>query len=92
MSRPPDTYQPVADFTKIAGAQPNLVGYYSGWGEPFKTSFAETARSNGATTIIQWDPTLASVQKIASGGYDSYLRWLRQRPHVRPPGGHRLRS
>jgi hypothetical protein len=73
-SGPPDTYQPVADFTKIAGAQPNLVGYYSGWGEPFKTLFVETARSNGATTIVQWDPTLASVQKIALGGYDSYLR------------------
>ena len=28
----------------MAGTQPNLVGYYSGWGEPFKTSFAETAQ------------------------------------------------
>jgi hypothetical protein len=67
-------YQPIADFTKAAGKQPNLVGYYSGWGEPFETSFAETARSHGAATILQWDPTLASVSKIASGGYDSYLR------------------
>ena len=25
-------------------------------------------------TILQWDPTLASVQKVADGGYDSYLR------------------
>ena len=23
---------------------------------------------------MQWDPTLASVSKIAAGGYDSYLR------------------
>jgi hypothetical protein len=68
------SYQPVADFTRAAGQQPNLVGYYSGWGEPFETSFAETARSHGAATIMQWDPTLASVSKIASGGYDSYLR------------------
>jgi Glycosyl hydrolase family 26 len=67
-------YQPVADFTQAAGKQPNLVGYYSGWGEPFETSFAEAARSHGAATIMQWDPTLASVSKIASGGYDSYLR------------------
>ena len=67
-------YQPIADFTKAAGRQPNLVGYYSGWGEPFQTSFAETVRSHGATTILQWDPTLASVSKIAAGGYDSYLR------------------
>ena len=69
-----ETYHPVADFTQAAGKQPNLVGYYSGWGEPFETSFAETVRSHGAATIMQWDPTLASVSKIAAGGYDSYLR------------------
>jgi Glycosyl hydrolase family 26 len=70
----PGTYQPVAGFTKIAGTQPNLVGYYSGWREPFQTSFAKTVNRHGATTILQWDPTLASVSKIAAGGYDSYLR------------------
>ena len=58
----------------MAGRQPNLVGYYSGWREPFQTSFANTVRSHGAVTILQWDPTLASVQKVADGGYDSYLR------------------
>ncbi|MGD0066683.1 MAG: glycosyl hydrolase [Streptosporangiaceae bacterium] len=71
---PPDTYQPVTGFTKIAGTQPNLVGYYSGWGEPFQTSFAKTVNRHGAATILQWDPTLASASKIAAGGYDSYLR------------------
>jgi hypothetical protein len=70
----PVTYQPVAEFTRVAGTQPNLVGYYSGWGEPFKTSFAETVSGHGAATILQWDPTLASVSKIAAGGYDGYLR------------------
>ena len=68
------TYQPVAKFSKAAGQQPNLVGYYSGWGEPFETSFAETATRHSAITIVQWDPTLVSVSKIAAGGYDSYLR------------------
>jgi hypothetical protein len=71
---PPGTYQPVSNFTKVAGRQPNLVGYYSGWGEPFETSFAETVSRHGAITIVQWDPTLASVSKIAAGGYDTYLR------------------
>jgi hypothetical protein len=68
------TYQPIAEFSKTAGQQPNLVGYYSGWGEPFETSFAETATRHSAITIVQWNPTLASVSKIADGGYDSYLR------------------
>jgi Glycosyl hydrolase family 26 len=71
---PPQTYQPVADFTQAVGRQPNLVGYYSGWGEPFQTSFADTVRGHGAATILQWDPTYASVSVIAAGGYDGYLR------------------
>src|SRR5450432_3491616 len=45
----PPEYQPVADFAKVAGSQPNLVGYYSGWAEPFATSYAERIRSHGST-------------------------------------------
>jgi hypothetical protein len=71
---PPQTYQPVADFTRAVGRQPNLVGYYSGWREPFQSSFADTVRGHGAVTILQWDPTYVSVSVIAAGGYDGYLR------------------
>jgi hypothetical protein len=71
---PPQTYEPVAEFARMAGKQPNLVGYYSGWGEPFKTSFAETVHAQGAVTIVQMDPTYISIPKIAAGGYDRYLR------------------
>jgi hypothetical protein len=67
-------YQPIADFTTAAGTQPNLVGYYSGWREPFQASFAEAANRHGAATLMQWDPTMVSVSKIAAGGYDTYLR------------------
>jgi Glycosyl hydrolase family 26 len=68
------SYRPVADFSKAAGMPPNLVGYYSGWEEPFQVSFAETVRSHGAVTLLQWDPTGTSVSKIAAGGFDTYLR------------------
>jgi Glycosyl hydrolase family 26 len=71
---PPYTYQPVAEFSQVIGKQPNLVGYYSGWGEPFETSFADTVNSHGAITILQIDPTYASIPLIATGGYDHYLR------------------
>jgi len=71
---PPHTYQPVADFARAAGRQPNLVGYYSGWPERFAAKFAETVRSHGGVTILQMDPTYASVAAIAAGGYDPYLR------------------
>jgi mannan endo-1,4-beta-mannosidase len=70
----PHTYQSVAHFARATGRQPNLVGYYSGWREPFATSFAETVRRHGGIPILQIDPTYASVPKIAAGGYDGYLR------------------
>jgi len=71
---PPHIYQPVAEFARVAGRQPNLVGYYSGWGEHFQTQFAQTVRQHGAVTILQWDPTNAPVANIAAGHYDKYLR------------------
>jgi len=71
---PPHTYQPVVKFARAAGKQPNLVGYYSGWPEPFAVSFAQTVRGHGAVPILQMDPTDASVRGIAAGTYDAYLR------------------
>jgi hypothetical protein len=71
---PPGTYRAVEQFAGAVGRAPNLVGYYSGWREPFMTSFAETVHAHGGVTIVQIDPTDASIAKIAAGGYDGYLR------------------
>ena len=71
---PPLSYQPDAQFARAAGRRPNLVGYYSGWPERFAMSFATTAHRHGAVTILQMDPTDASVSAIAAGYYDRYLR------------------
>jgi hypothetical protein len=70
----PPAYQPIADFAEAVDRQPNIVGYFSGWAEPFDTSFAETIRRHSAATIVQIDPTDASVPAIAAGEYDDYLR------------------
>jgi hypothetical protein len=70
----PGTYQPVSAFGQAAGRPPNLVGYYSGWGEHFATSFATTVHRHGAVTILQMDPTDAAIPGIAAGHYDDYLR------------------
>jgi mannan endo-1,4-beta-mannosidase len=70
----PAGYQMVQDFAQTVGQEPNLAGYYSGWGEQFQTGFAQTARSHGAATLLQMDPTDASVSAIAAGDYDDYLR------------------
>ncbi len=70
----PPAYQPIADFAKAVGRQPNMAGYYSGWAEPFAASFARALRSHGIIPCVQIDPTYASVPAIAAGAYDGYLR------------------
>jgi len=70
----PPAYAPIADFAQATGHQPNLAGYYSGWVEPFATSFADRVRRHGLIPYVQIDPTYASVSAIAAGDYDSYLR------------------
>jgi glycosyl hydrolase family 26 len=70
---PPD-YGPVGDFTHTVSRQPNLVGYFSGWAEPFAAGFAARLRAHGIIPFVQIDPTYASVPAIAAGEYDDYLR------------------
>jgi Glycosyl hydrolase family 26 len=69
----PPGYGPVAEFGQAAGRQPNLIGYFSGWAEPFDTAYALMSRKHGAVTLVQIDPSYASVAAIAAGSYDSYL-------------------
>jgi hypothetical protein len=70
----PPTYQPLVTFAKAAGRQPNLVGYYSGWAQPFDEPFADAIHAHGIIPFVQIDPTYASMPAIAAGDYDGYLR------------------
>jgi mannan endo-1,4-beta-mannosidase len=70
---PPD-YQPIANFANVAGSKPNLVGYYSGWAQPFAPQYAQMIRGHGVIPFVQIDPKYASVPAIAAGAYDAYLR------------------
>jgi hypothetical protein len=47
--------------------------YYSGWLEPFRTTFAATAAAHGVLPMVQIEPTGISLRAIASGKYDGYL-------------------
>jgi mannan endo-1,4-beta-mannosidase len=70
----PNSYAGVTAFAKATGVMPNVVTYYSGWEEPFKTSFAKDAAQHGAVPLVQIDPTDISLAAIAAGRYDgSYL-------------------
>jgi hypothetical protein len=70
----PPSYDPIAGFAQAAGRQPNLAGYFSGWAQPFATTFAQRLRKHGVIPFVQIDPTFASVSAIAAGAYDDYLR------------------
>jgi mannan endo-1,4-beta-mannosidase len=69
----PGSYEGITAFTAATGVKPDLVPYYSGWWEPFKTSFAAAAAKQGAIPLVQIDPSGISLAAIASGRYDTYL-------------------
>ena len=69
----PPGYETIAGFTQAAGRKPDLVGYYTGWLQPFDTSYANLLRRHGIIPYVQIDPTDASMPEIAAGVYDSYL-------------------
>jgi mannan endo-1,4-beta-mannosidase len=78
VDRVPDSYADVTAFTTRTGVRPNIVSYYSGWGEPFQAHFAAVADEAGAVPLVQMQPTGISLTAIASGRYDSYLSTFAQ--------------
>jgi mannan endo-1,4-beta-mannosidase len=69
----PASYRGVKAFAQATGTRPDVLMYYSGWYEPFQTSFATEAAENGAVPLVQMDPTGVSIRAIAAGKYDGYL-------------------
>ena len=69
----PASYGGVTAFANATGARPNVLMYYSGWYEPFQTSFAAKAAKNGAVPLVQMNPEKISISAIAAGKYDGYL-------------------
>jgi len=68
-------------FAAQTGTRPNVAVYYSGWGEPFQTQFAEQVTQRGAVPLVQIDPQGISLGAIAHGQYDSYLTSFAQAVH-----------
>src|ERR1700722_8790393 len=71
----PVSYDRVTAFTSATGAKPDVVMYYSGWFQPFQTTFAAKVAQNGAVPLVQMDPDGkgVTVPAIAAGKYDGYL-------------------
>jgi mannan endo-1,4-beta-mannosidase len=70
---PPD-YESISGFATVAGRTPNIAGYFSGWVQPFDSSFADALHSHNIIPFVQIDPSFASIADIAAGTYDGYLR------------------
>ena len=68
------SYAGIDRFAHAIGRQPNLVSYYSWWGEPFQAGFASAAAKHGAVPLVQLNPVNVRLSAIASGRYDPYLR------------------
>lgn len=66
-------YSGPASFTHVTGVTPQIVMYYSGWQEQFRTGFARLAARHGAVPLVQMDPVGVNLASIASGRYDGYL-------------------
>jgi hypothetical protein len=67
-------YAQVEQFATAIGRQPNIVMYYSGWGQSFSIPYAQTALQYGATLLVDLDPTSASCAVIAAGQQDAFLQ------------------
>lgn len=72
----PASYTQVQQFGQAIGRQPNLALYYSSWGEAFQTTFAQEAQAEGATVIVDLDPTSVTLASIANGLDDAYVASL----------------
>ena len=63
----------LAAFGSKTGTRPNVAVYYSGWLEPFQSTFATELSTRGAVPLVQMDPTGIGLAAITHGRYNKYL-------------------
>jgi hypothetical protein len=64
---------PLRSFARRTGTKPALAVYYSSWGEPFRTDFANTVARRGGAPLVQIEPSTVSMTQITDGSQDPYL-------------------
>jgi len=70
----PGSYGQVASFAAATGLHQDIAVYYSAWGKPFASAFAEQSHAQGTTVLVQLNPAHGEVGAVAAGRQDSYLR------------------
>jgi beta-mannanase len=61
-------------FDSAVGAAPGIVSSYNRFGKPLDGAQLKEIKDKGATPLVQWNPKNISLDAIAAGRYDSYLR------------------
>ena len=69
----PGSYAPIETLAKATGVRPNIVLYYSGWLEKFRSAFAIQVKNKGGVPFIQIEPSGVNLAAIAAGEFDTYL-------------------
>ena len=69
----PTSLSPVKEFTTKAGKQPNMLLYYTAWGDGFDARAVRNARAIGALPVMEWEPFEPSMADIADGASDDYI-------------------
>lgn len=66
------------DFQTTIGKKLAVVNWYVHWTDPFPQADADTVQANGSVPMITWEPwitdSLGTLEAIASGSYESYVR------------------
>jgi mannan endo-1,4-beta-mannosidase len=70
---PPESLRQVRAFAALTGRQPDLIGEYVGWQEPFDATAARTDWSYGALYYMAWEPFNTTLAAIASGQSNRYI-------------------
>lgn len=70
----PGSTASVDAFGRRVGKRPNLVEFYSAWGDGFDASGVRRLWRSGSLPMMAWEPFHTSLATIASGRSDAYLR------------------
>lgn len=74
VSVPGPLLQHLDAFDSAAGGTPGIVSSYQRFGQPLDLTQLREIEGKGASPLLQWNPAHASLDAIAAGRYDSYLR------------------
>ncbi|MFF2041172.1 glycoside hydrolase family 26 protein [Kitasatospora sp. NPDC058170] len=70
----PQSMTGVDEFATKAGKRPNIVEYYSGWGDEYDVKGVTNAWAAGAMPFIAWEPYKTPLADIAAGKHDDYVK------------------